>query len=73
MGNGWLRRSVVGKLRRLISTQELEVMFKKEKLGNVQIKPMGRRYVVITFLDEDLRNEILKVKWLELWVEHFLG
>lgn len=56
-------------MRRLISAQELEILFKKENLRIVQVKPMGGRYVIITFPSEDRRNEILKEKWLELWFE----
>ncbi|KAF7134407.1 hypothetical protein RHSIM_Rhsim08G0091100 [Rhododendron simsii] len=56
-------------MRRLISAQELEILFEKEKLGIVQVKPMGGRYVIIRFPSEDRRNEILKEKWLELWFE----
>ncbi|KAF7134674.1 hypothetical protein RHSIM_Rhsim08G0178600 [Rhododendron simsii] len=36
VGNGWLNRSAVGKMRRLISAQELELLFKKGKAGKVK-------------------------------------
>ncbi|KAF7139075.1 hypothetical protein RHSIM_Rhsim07G0052100 [Rhododendron simsii] len=69
VGNGWLNRSAVGKMRRIISAQDLEAVFKKGKAGSVQIKPMGGRYVIISFLSIDQRDEILKEEWLELWFE----
>ncbi|XP_058180116.1 uncharacterized protein LOC131298656 [Rhododendron vialii] len=68
-GNGWLNRSAVGKLRRLISIQDLERILKMEKLESVQFKPMGGRYAIMTFSSDDRRNEALQGKWLELWFE----
>lgn len=48
IGNGWLTRSAIGKMRRLISTQEMEELFSKEKLENVRVKAIGGRLICST-------------------------
>lgn len=69
MGNGWLSRSAVGRIRKLTTTQKLVDLFKKERGVNVQIKPIGGRYVIITFSDETTRDEGIMDRWLEGWFE----
>ncbi|KAG5527557.1 hypothetical protein RHGRI_028461 [Rhododendron griersonianum] len=50
-------------MRRLIAAQDLEKKFKNEGKGDVQIKPMGGRFVILTFTNEELRNKVLEEKW----------
>ncbi|KAI8527168.1 hypothetical protein RHMOL_Rhmol12G0054800 [Rhododendron molle] len=69
VGNEWLSRSAVGKMRRPLLTQELEVIFEKERVRDIQIKSMGGRFVIITFLNEGIRDEMLKEKWMDLSFE----
>lgn len=69
IGNGWLARSAVGKIRRLISAEELERIIKKETTGLLSIKPIGGRFLILTFADEETRNEWIKMKWSQLWFE----
>lgn len=40
-GNGWLYRSANAKIRRLLSTEELEKKFRLEKVIDVQIRALG--------------------------------
>lgn len=56
-------------MRRLISAHELEEVFAEESIENVRVKSMGRRFVVVTFPNEEMRNEILKMRGLEIWFE----
>lgn len=67
-GTGWLLRSAVAKLRRIVSVQYLLEMFSK-KVDNIQIKSMGGRFLIITFLSDKVRDEVIKEKWLEYWFE----
>ncbi|XP_058203039.1 uncharacterized protein LOC131317507 [Rhododendron vialii] len=68
VGNGWLERSAVGKMRRLISAQDLEEAFKKEGV-EVQIKPMGGRFLILTFANGVVRDKVIKLEWPLLWLE----
>lgn len=54
-GNGWLLRSAIGKIRRLISAQGLEEIFRKEGFRNVKIKPIGGRFLILNFLNKEER------------------
>ncbi|KAF7132286.1 hypothetical protein RHSIM_Rhsim09G0039900 [Rhododendron simsii] len=69
VGNGWLFRSAVGKMRKLSSASEMEEIFRKENVSNVQIKPMGGRYLILTFQSEEIRDEIISKKWPTRWFE----
>ncbi|KAH7866477.1 hypothetical protein Vadar_020924 [Vaccinium darrowii] len=66
IGNGWLYRSAVAKIRKLL-TKDLESVFNFQKVHDVQIKAIGGRYVVITFANEDIRDKIIKEKWVMNW------
>lgn len=52
-GNGWLYRSVIAKIRKLLSTEELEKEFNLENVQDVQIKVLGGRFVILTFPNEE--------------------
>lgn len=56
---------------RLISVQKLAELFRKEKLENFQIKPIGGRYVLVTFNSQEVRDSFLKEKCLQLWFDEF--
>lgn len=68
-GNGWLGRSAVAKLRRLVSIQNLLEIFGRKKIDNIQIKSMGGRFFIITFPNDKERDEVIREKWLEYWFE----
>lgn len=68
-GNGWLYRSAIGKMRQLFSVDEMKHIFKKENIKNVQIKAIGGRFLILTFPNEDVRNEIIKAGELTGWFE----
>ncbi|KAI8573635.1 hypothetical protein RHMOL_Rhmol01G0292400 [Rhododendron molle] len=63
-GNGWLHRSAIAKIQRLLSIEELEKEFRLEKVIDVQIRALGGRFVIITFPNEESRDAIIKEKWV---------
>lgn len=67
-GNGWLLRSVVATIRKLVSASDLEMIFSKAGI-HVQIRPMGGRSVIIIFPDMESRDLIFKEKWISIWFE----
>lgn len=69
VGNGWLYRSAVGKLRRLCSVAEMEKIFRKEKISDVQIKAMGGRFMILTFPSKEKRDDIIQQQWLLGWFD----
>lgn len=66
-GNGCLFRSAIAKINRLVSIEDLEYIFKWESSQIVQIKPIGGRYVIISFPDETSRDLVIKEKWIPKW------
>lgn len=69
VGNGWLFRSAVGCMRRLISAPELQEVIMKEYHKEVQVRPMGGRFLLLTFQSEEIRDEAVKGKWLMAYLE----
>lgn len=69
IGSGWLYRSAIAKIRKLLTTKDLETVFNLEKVHDVQIKAIGGRYVVITFANEGTRDRIIKESWVMKWFE----
>lgn len=67
VGIGWLNRSAIGKMRRSVSPQQLQEEFKKENIKDVEIKAMGGRFLILTFQSNELRDEVIKEKWLMGW------
>lgn len=68
-GCGWLYRSAVGKIKRMVSYKYLLDVFSKEGVKECQIKPAGGRLMLITFPHEKMRDEVIKKSWLENWFE----
>ncbi|KAI8538241.1 hypothetical protein RHMOL_Rhmol09G0087300 [Rhododendron molle] len=56
-GNGWLYRSAVAKLQRLISIDDLEVQMARMGLVNIDVKAMGGRSVILTCPKEESEEE----------------
>lgn len=67
--NGWLYKSVVAKIRRLVSTKNLVLVFKREGVQNVHIKAIAARFVISTFPETISRETIIKQKWVTNWFE----
>lgn len=68
-GNGWLFRSAVAKIRKLVSPKDLEKIFFMEGMPVVLVKAMGRRYVLITFPNSEDRDKSITADWLSIWFE----
>lgn len=56
-------------MRRLISTQKLEKIFRQEQIENLQIESMGGRFLLLTFCSDNIRDEVIKERWLGIWFE----
>lgn len=69
MGNGWLYRSAIGKIHKLISSEDLENIFKMEQIRDVQIRAIGGRFVIVTFPNEESRNATIKERRVTNWLE----
>lgn len=69
VGNGWLLRSVVAKIRKLISPKGLEKVFLMENTPVEQVKSIGGRYVIITFPNVEIRDVTIKDNWMSIWFE----
>lgn len=69
VGNGWLCRSAVAKIRKLLSGENLELVFRKEGVQDIQIKAMGGRFLIIIFPNVEARDSIIKEKWICNWFE----
>lgn len=68
-GNGWLMRSAVAKISKLLSPNELLEIFRRNNTPVEHIKAMGGRFVIITFPNSEIRDEIMKEEWLPIWFE----
>lgn len=69
IGFEWLLRSAIAKIRRLLSTEELEKEFRMEQVRDVQIRAIGGRFVIITFPNEESRNATIKERCVMNWFE----
>lgn len=56
-------------MRKLISASEMVEIFRKENIENMPIKPMGGRFLILTFPTKEIRDEIIKKKWFMGWFE----
>lgn len=66
-GNGWLYRSVVAKLRSLISIDELKVQMAEMGVANILVRAMGGRFVILTCNNKEEMGNLLKVNCLQRW------
>lgn len=55
-GNGWLHKSVVTVLNRMVSMMTLQVTFSMHTDKVAQFRSLGGRLVFITFQNEEVRN-----------------
>lgn len=69
VGNGWLFRSAVAKIRRLLPSHELEKIFKQANNQVDKVRAIGGCYIIITCHSPEARDEIIKEKWISNWVE----
>lgn len=47
----------------------MEELFNKEGIRDVQIKPIGGRFLILTLSNEEARDVAIKEKWLHYWFE----
>ncbi|KAI8531851.1 hypothetical protein RHMOL_Rhmol11G0167900 [Rhododendron molle] len=66
-GNGWLYRSAVAKLHRLISINELKIHMARMGLDNIDIKALGGRSVILTCPSRDEMEKMVKECCLQRW------
>lgn len=66
-GIGWMHRSAVAVMNRVVSLRTLKGSFDKEYELDVQFRSMGGRSVLITFPSSGVRNAFIKNPWMDRW------
>lgn len=67
IGNGWLERSAVAIMNRVVSLTTLEASFSMESEEVAQFRAMGGRSVLVTFQSREVRDELIKGLWMKRW------
>ncbi|KAI8543637.1 hypothetical protein RHMOL_Rhmol08G0234100 [Rhododendron molle] len=68
-GNGWLYRSAVAVLHRVVSMSTLNVSFSMETNRVAQFRSMGGRSVLITFQSQEVCDSLIGEQWMKLWFD----
>ncbi|KAI8562178.1 hypothetical protein RHMOL_Rhmol03G0014700 [Rhododendron molle] len=68
--NGWLHRSAVAIMHRVVSMKSLEVSFSMETNEVALFRSMGGRAVLLTFQSQEIRDELIKGQWMKLWFDN---
>ncbi|KAG5522231.1 hypothetical protein RHGRI_034421 [Rhododendron griersonianum] len=68
-GNGWLFRSVVAVMHRVVSMSTLKASFSRESEALAQFRSLGGREVLVTFQSQDSRDILIRHPWMKLWFE----
>lgn len=66
-GNGWLFRSAMAVMNRVVSMRTLEVSFSLETDMVAQFRALGGRSVLITFQSQEVRDGLLEGLWMKRW------
>lgn len=66
-GGGWLLRSAVAIMNRVVSLKFLKGSFNKAFGKDVQFQAMGGRHVLITFPNIEVRDVLIKDPWMAQW------
>lgn len=66
-GNGWLFRSAVAVMTRLVSMRALEVSFNLETDLMAQFRALGGRSVLITFQSQEVKGGLIEGPWMKRW------
>lgn len=69
VGNGWLFRSAVAVMHRVVPMMTLKVSFGMETDKIAQFRALGGRSVLITFQSQVVRDELIKDPWMKRWFE----
>lgn len=70
VGNGWLERSAVARLNRVVPLSTLQVSFSMNTNRVAHFRSMGGRAVLITFQNSEVRDEMINEPWMKLWFEN---
>ncbi|KAI8558351.1 hypothetical protein RHMOL_Rhmol04G0085000 [Rhododendron molle] len=65
--NGWLFRSAVAVMHRVVSMSTLKASFSMEIDAVAQFRPLGRREVLVTFQSQESRDILIRHPWMKLW------
>lgn len=68
-GCGWLYRSAIAVMQRVVSMTTLVTSFKRASDSVAQFRSLGGRSVIITFQSQEVRDIMLKNNWMKLWFE----
>ncbi|KAG5522624.1 hypothetical protein RHGRI_034693 [Rhododendron griersonianum] len=68
-GNGWLFRSVIAVMHRVVSMKSLNVSFSLATDGVAQFRSLGGREVLITFQSQECRDVFIRHTWMKLWFQ----
>lgn len=69
VGNGWLLRSAVAVMNKVVPLSMLKLSFSKEYTEEVQFRALGGIYVLITFQNSVERDALIKGPWMERWFD----
>ncbi|KAG5521008.1 hypothetical protein RHGRI_033528 [Rhododendron griersonianum] len=69
IGNGWLFRSAVAVMHRVVPLMTLKVSFGLETDKVAQFRALGGRSVLITFQSQEVRDELITGPWMKRWFE----
>ncbi|KAI8569461.1 hypothetical protein RHMOL_Rhmol02G0281300 [Rhododendron molle] len=68
-GNGWLFRSAVAVMRRVVPLLTLRASCELEMDKSAQFRALGGRSVLVTFQSQEARDVFIKDPWMERWFE----
>lgn len=68
-GNGWLYRSAMAVMHRVVSMVTLNVSFSLETNRVAQFRSLGGRSILITFQSQEVRDSLIGGQWMKLWFD----
>lgn len=66
-GNGWLFRSAVAIMNRVVPLMTLKANFRLETDMDAQFRALGGRSVLITFQSQEARDKAIEGPWMTRW------
>ncbi|KAI8523436.1 hypothetical protein RHMOL_Rhmol13G0073500 [Rhododendron molle] len=68
-GHGWLYRSAVAVMHRVVFMMTLQVSFGMESDQVAQFRSLGGRSVLITFQNQEVSDSLIEGQWMKLWFD----